>query len=82
MYSPNNEKIKIEGLVYPSCIRADVLRSLALNYAFDPCIIGSGNKLELFTAYRSKVELGRDGYHQMELIQCKKINTCTGEIVW
>ncbi|HEX5155403.1 MAG TPA: hypothetical protein VFW07_28370 [Parafilimonas sp.] len=82
LYSPNNEKIKIEGLIYPTCVRSDAIRELGLNYAIDPCIIGFGNKIEFLTAYRSKVEKLKDGYFQTEVFQCKKINIYSGEIVW
>lgn len=82
LHSPNNEKIKIDGLIYPTCIRSDAIRKLGLNYAFDPCIIGLGNKINFFSASRSKVKKLRDGYHQTEVLHCKKVNIHSGEISW
>jgi len=82
LHSPNNEKIKIDGLIYPTCVRSDAIRQLGLNYAFDPCVIGFGNKIEFFTAYRTKVEKLKDGFHQTELLKCKKAHIYSGEIIW
>ena len=38
--SSNNQRIKIEGLLYPTCIKHGAVREIGLNYAFDPCVIG------------------------------------------
>jgi hypothetical protein len=80
--SPNNEKIKLDGVTYPTCVRHDAIRNIGLNYALDPCAVGFDKKIEIISAFRSRVEKRKRGYYQKELKQCQKINKLTGEIVW
>ena len=84
-YLLNNEKNSaesVDGLVYPTCIDLENISNIGLNYAFNPVIIGFGNKIEFVGAYRSKMEKKGNIYYETERRKFMKANRYTGEISW
>lgn len=78
----STEKEKVDGLVYPSCLGKKGLRNLGLNHVFSTDIIGFGNKIEFYDAYRSRMDKIRFEYYETEIVKFKKANKFTGEIDW
>ena len=77
-----NPSKQMEGIVYPTCKGILNIRSLGLNYAFKPSIIGFGNKIELLSVLRGKlVKVGKTIIAE-DVIECKHIDRNTGAITW
>jgi hypothetical protein len=73
---------KMDGIVYPTCLKRSTVRNIGLNYAFNPLIIGFGNKIEFVHAFRSKMEKKENRVYETERQSFKKGNRFTGEIIW
>lgn len=73
---------KFDGILYPTCLGVNQIRNFGLNHVFRNGLIGFGNKIEFFDAFRDKMEKDGFAYNQTERIKFKGINKITGEIDW
>lgn len=72
----------IDGLTYSSCLNINTICNLGWNYVLNPLIVGFENKVEFYSAFRSKIEKTGHNFKETKRIFFKKANRYSGEIIW